>query len=57
LLYLLMLKQAQSGVFDDGNEHSLYRSCTTTYNLEIFTFFSGFSGRESEIFNQFLRYH
>jgi len=40
-----MLKQAQSGVFDDGNEHSLYRSCTTTYNLEIFTFFSGFSVR------------
>jgi len=33
----------------------MYKSCTTAYNLEIFTFFSGFSDRELEIFNEALQ--
>jgi len=56
LLYLLMLKQVHSDVLDDGNEHSMYKPCTTAYNLEIFTFFSGFSDRELEIFNEALQF-
>jgi len=33
----------------------MYKSCTTAYNLEIFTFFSGFSDHELEIFNKALQ--
>jgi len=50
LLYLLMLKQVHSDVLDDGNEHSMYKPCTTAYNLEIFTFFSGFSDQFADYF-------